>query len=180
MPIGEWVSARRADGAPWPEALKVAVNISPAQFSSRRPGAGRDRARSRASGLPQAGSSSRSPSRSCCWTTTRRCRRCTSCASSASHRHGRLRHRLLLAEPPARFPFDKIKIDQSFVRGLGDEADCIAIIRLVIGHVDSLGIATTAEGVETVWQLACCMLNGAQKFRDSSSRNRFRRTTSPR
>ena len=51
------------------------------------------------------------------------------------------------------FPFDKIKIDQSFVRELGTSADSLAIIRAVAGLCSSLGITTTAEGVETDAQL---------------------------
>ena len=51
------------------------------------------------------------------------------------------------------FPFDKIKIDQSFVRELAERPDCMAIIRAVAGLGISLGIATTAEGVETEEQL---------------------------
>jgi diguanylate cyclase (GGDEF)-like protein len=51
------------------------------------------------------------------------------------------------------FPFDKIKIDQSFVRELGRSSDCTAIIRAVTGMCDSLGIIATAEGVETAQQL---------------------------
>ena len=51
------------------------------------------------------------------------------------------------------FPFDKIKIDQSFVRGLGTKSDSTAIIRAVTGMCDSLGITATAEGVETAQQL---------------------------
>jgi diguanylate cyclase (GGDEF)-like protein len=51
------------------------------------------------------------------------------------------------------FPFDKIKIDQSFVRELGQKSDCTAIIRAVTGMCDSFGITATAEGVETPRQL---------------------------
>ena len=51
------------------------------------------------------------------------------------------------------FPFDKIKIDQSFVRDLTDKPDSIAIIRAVAGLGQSFGITTTAEGVETQEQL---------------------------
>jgi EAL domain-containing protein (putative c-di-GMP-specific phosphodiesterase class I) len=51
------------------------------------------------------------------------------------------------------FPFDKIKIDQSFVRGLGKREDSLAIIRAVIGLGRNLGMTTTAEGVETGDQL---------------------------
>jgi diguanylate cyclase (GGDEF)-like protein len=47
------------------------------------------------------------------------------------------------------FPFDKIKIDRSFVSDLGTREDSTAIIRAVTGLGRSLGIVTTAEGVET-------------------------------
>ena len=46
-----------------------------------------------------------------------------------------------------RFPFDKIKIDQSFVRELASQGDSIAIIRAVAALGRSLGIITIAEGV---------------------------------
>jgi diguanylate cyclase (GGDEF)-like protein len=52
------------------------------------------------------------------------------------------------------FPFDKIKIDQCFVRGLGKKEDALAIIRAVIGLGKNLGMTTTAEGVETGDQLS--------------------------
>jgi EAL domain-containing protein (putative c-di-GMP-specific phosphodiesterase class I) len=55
------------------------------------------------------------------------------------------------------FPFDKIKIDQSFVRGLGKREDSLAIIRAVIGLGRNLGMTTTAEGVETDEQLGILM-----------------------
>jgi diguanylate cyclase (GGDEF)-like protein len=51
------------------------------------------------------------------------------------------------------FPFDKIKIDQSFVRDLTERPDSIAIIRAVAGLGLSFGMTTTAEGVETQDQL---------------------------
>jgi diguanylate cyclase (GGDEF)-like protein len=50
------------------------------------------------------------------------------------------------------FPFDKIKIDQSFVRDLGKTDDSLAIIRAVSGICSSLGICSVAEGVETQGQ----------------------------
>ncbi len=51
-----------------------------------------------------------------------------------------------------KFPFDKIKIDRSFVNEL-DRPESIAIIRAVTGLGRSLGMKTTAEGVETEQQL---------------------------
>jgi diguanylate cyclase (GGDEF)-like protein len=51
------------------------------------------------------------------------------------------------------FPFDKIKIDRSFVNELSTSQDSLAIIRAVTGLGRSLGIVTTAEGVETDAQL---------------------------
>jgi diguanylate cyclase (GGDEF)-like protein len=51
------------------------------------------------------------------------------------------------------FRFDKVKIDQSFVRELGVKPDGAAIIRAVIGMCESLGASVTAEGVETEQQL---------------------------
>jgi EAL domain-containing protein (putative c-di-GMP-specific phosphodiesterase class I) len=52
-----------------------------------------------------------------------------------------------------RFPFDRIKIDQSFVSELNDQHDCGAIVRAITGLSRELGMATTAEGVETQEQL---------------------------
>jgi predicted signal transduction protein with EAL and GGDEF domain len=52
-----------------------------------------------------------------------------------------------------KFPFDKIKIDRSFIRDLSEQPDSIAIVRAVTGLGSSLGISTTAEGVETEAQL---------------------------
>ena len=48
-----------------------------------------------------------------------------------------------------RFPFDKIKIDQSFVRGLSDNPESMAIVRAVTNLCRDLGMMTTAEGVES-------------------------------
>jgi EAL domain-containing protein (putative c-di-GMP-specific phosphodiesterase class I) len=52
------------------------------------------------------------------------------------------------------FPFDKIKIDQSFVRSNSDDAVGRAIVRTVAALGQSLGMATVAEGVETDEQMA--------------------------
>jgi diguanylate cyclase (GGDEF)-like protein/PAS domain S-box-containing protein len=52
-----------------------------------------------------------------------------------------------------KFPFDKIKIDKSFVSALETRADADAIVRAVVGLGRSLGMLTCAEGVETAQQL---------------------------
>jgi EAL domain-containing protein (putative c-di-GMP-specific phosphodiesterase class I) len=51
------------------------------------------------------------------------------------------------------FPFDRIKIDQSFIRDLPEREESLAILRAVVGLGSSLHIVTTAEGVETQSQL---------------------------
>ena len=61
------------------------------------------------------------------------------------------------------FPFDKIKIDRSFMRDLTTRADSQAIIRAVIGLGQSLGMSTTAEGVETEEQLAMVREQGVSE-----------------
>lgn len=52
------------------------------------------------------------------------------------------------------FPFNKIKIDQTFVRDLPRSADCTAIVRSVVFLAQMLGMRTVAEGVETAQHLA--------------------------
>jgi predicted signal transduction protein with EAL and GGDEF domain len=50
------------------------------------------------------------------------------------------------------FPFDKIKIDKSFVKDILVVGDCLAIVRAVAGLGMSFNVPTTAEGVETLEQ----------------------------
>ena len=61
------------------------------------------------------------------------------------------------------FPFDKIKIDQSFVRNLDATGNARLIVRSVIGLGRSLGITTTAEGIETEAQLDQLRLEGCEE-----------------
>jgi EAL domain-containing protein (putative c-di-GMP-specific phosphodiesterase class I) len=58
------------------------------------------------------------------------------------------------------FPFDKIKIDQTFVRDLLVDEGSLAIVRAIAGLGVSFGITTTAEGVETEDQVRCLNLEG--------------------
>jgi diguanylate cyclase (GGDEF)-like protein len=58
------------------------------------------------------------------------------------------------------FPFDKIKIDQSFVRDLLVDEGSLAIVRAIASLGVSFGMTTTAEGVETEEQMRCLNLEG--------------------
>src|SRR5215475_8922761 len=58
------------------------------------------------------------------------------------------------------FPFDKIKIDQTFVRDLLVDEGSLAIVRAIAGLGVSFGMTTTAEGVETEEQMRCLDLEG--------------------
>jgi diguanylate cyclase (GGDEF)-like protein len=58
------------------------------------------------------------------------------------------------------FPFDKIKIDRSFVQELATRDDSMAIVRAVTGLGKSLGISIVAEGVETNEQLGLLRTEG--------------------
>jgi EAL domain-containing protein (putative c-di-GMP-specific phosphodiesterase class I) len=61
------------------------------------------------------------------------------------------------------FPFDKIKIDRSFMRDLKSKGDSLAIVKAVIGLGHSLGMSTTAEGIETEEQLAAVREQGCNE-----------------
>ena len=62
-----------------------------------------------------------------------------------------------------RFPFDKIKIDQSLIRDLPDGAGGDAIVQAIIALAHSLGISVTAEGVETRAQLDLLRSSGCEQ-----------------
>ncbi|MFH6785520.1 MULTISPECIES: putative bifunctional diguanylate cyclase/phosphodiesterase [Methylobacterium] len=61
------------------------------------------------------------------------------------------------------FPFDRIKIDRSFVTGLGAGAQNAAIVRAVIDIARVLGMRTTAEGIETAEQHRVLALLGCDE-----------------
>jgi diguanylate cyclase (GGDEF)-like protein/PAS domain S-box-containing protein len=61
------------------------------------------------------------------------------------------------------FPFDKIKIDRSFVRDMMVRNDCQAIVRAVVGLARSLGITTIIEGIETKEQLEIAKAEGCDE-----------------
>jgi diguanylate cyclase (GGDEF)-like protein len=63
-----------------------------------------------------------------------------------------------------RFPFDKLKIDQSFVRNLSEVPESSAIIRTVTNLARSLRMTTTAEGVETDLQREIVKASGCTEM----------------
>jgi len=65
-----------------------------------------------------------------------------------------------------RFPFDKIKIDRSFICDIGEPEDSSPIVQAVVHMAAARHMATTAEGVETeaqravLLQLGCSQMQG--------------------
>lgn len=58
------------------------------------------------------------------------------------------------------FPFDKIKLDQSFVREMGTSQEALAIVHAVIGLARGLGLPVVAEGVENIDQFNMLLAEG--------------------
>jgi len=155
MPLGEWI-LRQACGeaASWPPHLKVAVNLSPVQFRQR------DLASLVARTLAETGLA---PERLEVEITEGVLLNDTEATLETLAQLKALGVRIAMDDFGTgysslgylqRFSFDKIKIDRSFVIGLEDRSGGDAIIRAVIALGRSLGISTTAEGVETEAQLA--------------------------
>ena len=61
------------------------------------------------------------------------------------------------------FPFDKIKIDRSFVEGIASNVEKQAVVRAIVGLGETLGKTTTAEGIETDAELACLRSIGCEQ-----------------
>lgn len=154
VPIGEWVLRQACkEAATWPEHLHVAVNLSPAQFKNR------NLIPTVVSALASAGLPA---SRLELEITESVLLHDNDDNLATLHRFKSLGVRISMDDFGTgysslgylhKFPFDKIKIDQSFVRELSERPEAKAIIRAVTGLGVSLGISITAEGVETVDQL---------------------------
>ncbi|NIX75665.1 putative bifunctional diguanylate cyclase/phosphodiesterase [Microvirga terricola] len=149
-PLGEWVLAKACkDAMTWPGNLKVAVNLSPVQFRNKGLVTSVVNALS-ASGL--------APDRRELEITESVLLQDNDATLTILHELRGLGVRIALDDFGTgysslsylrSFPFDKIKIDQSFVRELSTRADCLAIVQSITRLGESLGMSTTAEGVET-------------------------------
>ena len=62
------------------------------------------------------------------------------------------------------FPFDKIKIDRSFVKDITENTGSLYIVRAVAALANGMGMAATAEGVETIEQLATIAAEGCTEM----------------
>ncbi|SDJ68875.1 PAS domain S-box-containing protein/diguanylate cyclase (GGDEF) domain-containing protein [Bradyrhizobium sp. Rc2d] len=152
--IGEWVLREGCnEAAKWPREIKLAVNLSPVQFRSRN--------------LVQVvisalASSGLSPNRLELEITESVFLEESDANLAILHQLRQLGISISMDDFGTgysslsylrSFPFDKIKIDRSFIKDLTKRSDCIAIVRAISGLGRSLNITTVAEGVETVDQL---------------------------
>jgi EAL domain-containing protein (putative c-di-GMP-specific phosphodiesterase class I) len=63
-----------------------------------------------------------------------------------------------------QLPLDQLKVDQSFVRGLPDNASSLAIVRAILAMAHGLGLEVIAEGVENEEQYETLRDNGCKHF----------------
>lgn len=155
VPIGEWVLRQACtQAARWPAHINIAVNLSPVQFKNG------DLVGTVIGALAASGLSPRrleleiteSVFLSDSDATLRKLHQLRDLGVSISMDDFGTGYSSL--SYLRKFPFNKIKIDQSFIRDLADGGDSLAIVRAVTGLGSSLGISTVAEGVETAEQLA--------------------------
>ncbi len=152
--IGEWVIRNAcAEATGWPEEVTVAVNVSPVQFRSQN--------------LVQIithalASTGLAPNRLEIEITEALLLEHTEDTLKILNQLHTLGVRIAMDDFGTgysslsylqKFPFDKIKIDQSFIMRLSDDRESAAIVRAVTGLARSLDMITTAEGVETEAQL---------------------------
>lgn len=165
VPIGEWVLRQAcAEAATWPGDLKVAVNLSAVQFKNGNVTQLVFAALANA-GLPAARlelevtESILLEESKTNLATLHKLRALGVSISMDDFGTGYSGMSYLRA-----FSFDKIKIDRSFVSELGESSDCMAIVRAITKLGSSLGIRTTAEGVETTRQLELVRKEGCTEM----------------
>jgi len=154
VPLGEWVIRQACvTAAEWPEHLHVAVNISAAQF--------------RSPGLMQVivgalAASRLSPTRLEIEITETVLLQNKETTLAALHQLRALGIRIAMDDFGTGyssltylqcFPFDKIKIDRSFVKDITENTGSLNIVRAVAALANGMGMTATAEGVETSEQL---------------------------
>lgn len=165
--IGAWVLQRGCcDAMAWPEHIWIAINVSPSQFKARKLGLDVASALAK-SGLPAG--------RLRLEITEGVLLENTEMTLETLQDLRKLGIKIAMDDFGtgysslsylSSFPFDAIKIDRSFVSGNVSSSHSEAVIRAVVGLGRSLGMSTTAEGVETVEQLerlkvdGCCELQG--------------------
>jgi len=150
LPLGEWAlteACRRA--TEWPSHLRISVNLSPVQFSA--PNLYDTIAGTLAtSGL--------APDRLELEITERIFMENSERTLAILHQLKQLGVRISMDDFGTgysslsylrSFPFDKIKVDRTFVSGLTEGDEHAAIVRAVVSLARALGMMTTAEGVET-------------------------------
>jgi len=165
VPLGDWVLKQACrDAAHWPARLTVAVNLSAAQF--RNP-------MLPLSVVSALGQSGLAAARLELEITESVLLQDDRAVLDALHQFRGLGVRICMDDFGTgysslsylrSFPFDKIKIDRSFVHELGKKPDCAAIIRAVMQLGSSLGMITTAEGVETEEQFDILRAEGCMQL----------------
>jgi len=155
VPLGEWVLRNAcAEASSWPKHIKLAVNVSAVQFKTER------LVQIVTEALAMAGLSPRRLELEITESVLL-ANNVTTLATLHELRNFGVRISMddfgtgySSLSYLRSFPFDKIKIDQSFVRMMSAKDGSRAIIRAMTALGSSLGIRTTAEGVETEEQLA--------------------------
>ena len=164
-PIGEWVLRTAcAEAANWPDDVKLAVNLSPSQFKKKR---------NLVQVVISALASSGLPARRLELEITESVLlQDDDMTLSMLHQLRGLGLRICMDDFGTgysslsylrRFPFDKIKIDQSFIREISNRHDSVAIVRAVASLANSLNIVAVAEGVETEDQLEKALAEGCEE-----------------
>jgi len=154
VPLGEWVlKAACAEAVNWPEHIKVAVNLSPAQLNSRNL-VSMVNAALNESGMP--------PRKLQLEITETVLLQNTFTTLATLHELRKMGVQIALDDFGTgysslsylrSFPFDKIKIDRSFIQDLSNGAEPLAIVNAVAGLAKCLNMTSTAEGVETQQQM---------------------------
>ena len=163
IPIGDWVLRRACtEAARWPEGVRIAVNVSPAQFKNRN----------LVPTVEEALASAGLPANRLEIEITETVLLLEGDALATLHTLRGLGIHIAMDDFGTgcsslsylrSFPFDKIKIDQSFVSELAAGGESMAIVRAVTGLGRSLGISTAAEGVETAEQLSLLRSEGCNE-----------------